>query len=151
MLTILCGILLDVFLVIVLVNLGLKSKSIWPIIEMVLFISVVVALFAPIKGYENKELIKEFEIGPYVAQDIFSFTYIDVGYSVILTEDEELVKTYSKVTVPLARAKIFFEEEGNKPVLKTYKKHVIRNIWWTFALIDEVTEYEIYIPINLAK
>ena len=151
MLTVLCAILLDVFLVIILVNLGLKSKSIFPIIEMVLLISVVAALFAPIKGYENKEFIEEFEIGPYVKQDIFSFTYISVNYSVILNENEELIKTYSKVTVPLTRAKIFFVEEGSLPVLKMYKTNVKRDILWTFALIKEFTEYEIYIPINLTK
>ena len=53
--------------------------------------------------------------------------------------------------MPLARAKIFFVEEGSLPVLKIYKKNIKRDILWTFALISEVTEYEIYLPINLTR
>ncbi len=150
MLTILLALLLDFVLMLVLIGYRVKAYKIRTLLVLILLFASLLALFAPITGYDSKVLIKEVEIGPYVEQNLFSFTYIKLNNSVILNEEGEIVKEPEKVTIPFSKAKIVFENEGYTPTMRVYEKKLKNNIWWGFAstLIKEVKEYEIHIPIR---
>lgn len=146
MLTILITILLDMIIYVILVGFRKSGNTVSRVFIEILICGIVLGLFAPLSGFEYEELQKEIQVGSYIEQNIIFFKYMEKDNPVILPEEGE-PEQYKEKIVFLSKLTIYMEEDCKEPVLKVYRKKLRKSVW-TFALLPDLDEYEIHIPLK---
>lgn len=144
MLTIIIAFLVDIVVFVLLVRFRTGQNTISRVFKDILVTGIILGLFAPMSGFESKELKKEVQVGSYIEQNIIWFKYMEKAEPVILPEEGE-TNIFKEKKVFLTKLTIYMED-CEKPILKIYEKK-IKKSKWTFAFLPSIEEYEIHIPL----